>query len=203
MSIWEKFESHNNFNLDPNPRVFSNDHLGQTIKPTPRDSIFSTHDWFVPASVQEFDNTLEPDFSSFESIRTKEEWMPRVAFIGANQRELNFTQYMNKLNSAANRFELGKVAQLIYSAQKQENGNFFFPKNGSKQIWDAFKKRKAKMVELRNKQVTKELDGLLASDLTSYEIRRLKKDIYDIKDLDINIKKKYWAKCNNLLAKAA
>ncbi len=194
--MWERFEFHNNYNLDKNPKIFSKTNFGQFIMPIyERRYDLNEGEFFTPDTEQEYDNALEPEVFEALKYKTKEEYMSEVAFITEEQRKLNFEQYLAKVKNAESGSELSKIGKMIYDAQQKDNGIFFFPKGGSKQFWDLYKAKKQVFAKL----ACKELDDLLSSSLTPMEAKRLKQNIYNIKILDIKTKKEYWNKCDTII----
>lgn len=54
----------------------------------------------------------------------------------------NFEFYSAELKKAKTVTDVIQVGQIVINLQKQPNGNYMFPKGGSKKFWDAYKATK-------------------------------------------------------------
>ena len=54
----------------------------------------------------------------------------------------NFEFYSSELKKCKTVTDVIQVGQIVINLQKQPNGNYMFPKGGSKKFWDAYKAAK-------------------------------------------------------------
>ena len=118
--------------------------------------------------------------------------------IALHRKECNFDFYSKQIAEAVNYGEMAKIAVMIVTQQKRDNGGFFFPEGMSKVFWAAYKVRKEEFKEVRDAAVEK-IELVLANLNTISELRRAKKKIYDA-PITFDDKKRFWKDCDNKIA---
>ena len=99
--------------------------------------------------------------------------MSELGFVTDNQRQENFSECMRKLSDIKSGIQLLALGRKVMDEQKRTN-NFYFPKGGSKQFWDEYKKLKAYYSEI----AIQEVEMWLEKSSTVKELKRLKQSIY-------------------------
>ena len=118
----------------------------------------------------------------------------------AKSREEDLAKYIEQINQATSGNDLVKVGSEVLEKQKAEEGQYLFPKNGSKQFWDIYKTKKATFQE----KAIEEIKTAIEEAASERELRRLKKSIFECAILDHNEHRvPFWAECDDRIDELA